>query len=396
VDLSLRYLLANQIKHLQGLGYDVVGISNPGPDVPWLNGQGIRHIPVNMTRTFSPLKDLSSLVNLVAILQRGRFDIVHTHNPKPGLIGQLAARAAGVPLVINTLHGFYFHEHTPPIWRRFYITTEKIAARQSSAILSQNPDDIATAVEEGICDPDQIRLLGNGIDLSRFDPTTISADEHLALQRNLGIEPGDLVVGFVGRLVAEKGIHDLMRAISLLRGQFPNLKVLLVGPLDAEKKDALHPDFVKDHGLEDICIFTGMRQDMPALYGLMDVFCLPSHREGFPRSPQEAAAMKVPAVVADIRGSRETVVDGETGRFFPVRDHRALARTLGEVLHDENLRWKMGQAARDFAERKFDEKRVFDIVAETYAKELAKIGRKPPDPKIQKERRRVGPGLYAA
>jgi glycosyltransferase involved in cell wall biosynthesis len=397
VDLSLRYLLANQLKFLQEQGYDVVGISNPGPDVPWLQGRGIKHIAVPMTRNFTPWADLKSTFNLMQVLQRGRFDIVHTHNPKPGLIGQIAARAAGVPIVVNTLHGFYFHDHMPEGWRRFYIAMEKIAAGQSSAILSQNPEDVATAIREGICGEEAIRLLGNGIDLKRFDPESLDDEEQNALKQELGIQEGDVVLGFVGRLVAEKGIHELFQAAAGLKKEFPRLKLLVVGPTDDEKSDALKPaDLMAQHGLEQTCIFTGMRQDMPQLYGLMDVFVLPSHREGYPRSPQEAAAMKVPSVVTDIRGCRETVVGGETGHFFPLKDVPGLISALRTLLGDEGKRQEMGAFARELALRKFDERDVFEKVAQTYARELAKTGSMPPDPRAQAQRKKAGPNLYAA
>ncbi len=114
IDLSLRLLLLNQLTAIRQAGYDVVAISAPGPHVAHVEAAGIRHIPVHMTRTFSPLADLRSLRELVRILRRERFDIVHTHNPKPGLIGQLAARIAGAPIVVNTLHGFYFHDRMSP------------------------------------------------------------------------------------------------------------------------------------------------------------------------------------------------------------------------------------------------------------------------------------------
>src|SRR5690606_10516281 len=139
-------------------------------------------------------------------------------------------------------------------------------------------------------------------------------DEQAKLERELGIQPGEPVVGFVGRLVEQKGILELLDAMRQVRAKIPNVRLLIVGPLDSEKKDALTVDVAKRYGLEDACVFTGMRQDMPELYALMDVFVLPSHREGFPRSPMEASAMSVPSVVTDIRGCRETVLEGETGR----------------------------------------------------------------------------------
>src|SRR4051794_10698274 len=126
VDMSLHYLLLNQLHSIQQSGYEVIAISAPGPEAPIIEQAGIRHIAVPMTRNFTPLADLGSLLRLYGVMRRERFTIVHTHTPKAGLLGQLAARMAGVPIVINTLHGFYFHDHMAPAARRFYIQMERI------------------------------------------------------------------------------------------------------------------------------------------------------------------------------------------------------------------------------------------------------------------------------
>ena len=223
--MSLRYMLLNQLKSLQESGYDVYGISAPGPERPVIEAAGIHYLPVKMTRNFTPLADLAALWQLYRVLKRERFTIVHTHTPKPGLLGQLAARMAGVPIVINTIHGFYFHEHMQPIWRRFYITLEKIAARCSDVVLSQNHEDVDTAIQEGICQPERIKYLGNGFNLEQFDRACLD-DSHLeSKRRELSLPPDVPVVGFVGRLVAEKGILELLQAARLIVQQIPQAAV---------------------------------------------------------------------------------------------------------------------------------------------------------------------------
>jgi glycosyltransferase involved in cell wall biosynthesis len=358
VDLSLRYLLLDQLLHLKNAGYDVVAISNPGPDVAHIEAAGIPHIPVRMTRNFTPLDDARALLDLERIFKRERFDIVHTHTPKPGLIGQLAARMAGVPVVVNTIHGFYFHDHMKPHVRRFYVLMERIAAQQSSAILSQNPEDIETGIRERIFARDQVELLGNGIDLQRFDRARLDDDAQRALRKDLGFADDDQIVGFVGRLVAEKGLPELFDAFARVRAEHPRARLLIVGPSDEEKPDAITQ---RAQGT-----FTGLRDDMPELYGLMDVLVLPSHREGFPRAPMEAAAMQVPCVVTDIRGCRETVVEGETGRFVPVRDPNALATTILELLQRPERARALGRNGRTLATQRFDQRHVFEKVEATY------------------------------
>ncbi|MBW2508574.1 MAG: glycosyltransferase family 4 protein, partial [Deltaproteobacteria bacterium] len=354
VDLSLRYLLLNQLERIRDEGYEVVGISADGPDVAAVEARGIPHFAVPMTRRFTPLADLRALWALVRLMRRERFDVVHTHTPKAGLLGQLAARLSGVPVVVNTLHGFYFHDGTKPLPRRFYVWMERIAAKCSDSIFSQNREDIATAVEERIARPELVKWLGNGIDVARFDRRRLSDESLDALRRDIGLNPTAPVVGFVGRLVEEKGILDLLQAAQSVAKAIPNVQFLIVGPYDEEKPDALRPDVGERYGLADRCRFLGMRHDMPELYALMDVLVLPSYREGFPRAPMEASAMGVPTVVTDIRGCREAVEDGVNGLLFPVGDVDALADALVGLLRDDARRGQMGAAARVMAEERFD------------------------------------------
>lgn len=374
IDLSLRFLLLNQLQSLQTAGYQIVGVSASGPDVSVLEAAGVRHISVPMTRRFSPLPDLLSLWRLYRVMRRERFTIVHTHNPKPGLLGQVAAWLAGTPIIVNTVHGFYFHDGMKPFWRRFYITVEKIAARCSDVILSQNSEDIAAAMTHHICPPEKIKYLGNGIDIQRFNRACPSPELVAQTRLALGVPPDAPVVGFVGRLVAEKGILELLAAAQQVAARLPQTRFLIIGPLDTEKADALTPAIAADYGLTDACIFTGMRQDMPELYALMDVFVLPSHREGFPRSPMEASAMGVPCVVTDIRGCREVVKDGHNGYLTRLGDVDALAAAILRLLTDKNKARQMGEHGRQMANQQFDEQLIFTRVKAEYARLLQEKG----------------------
>jgi len=370
VDLSLRYLLLNQLQRIQGEGYEVFAISADGPDVPVVEAAGIRHFAVPMTRRITPIADLRCLWNLFRIMRRERFDVVHTHTPKAGLLGQLAARFAGVPIVANTLHGFYFHDDMKPWLRRFYIWMERFAAKCSDTILSQNREDMATAVAERIASAGQVKWLGNGIDVARFDRRRLADAALDDLRRDIGIDSKAPVIGFVGRLVEEKGILDLLEAAKAVVQAIPHAQFLIVGPFDDDKPDALRPEVAEQYGVAAHCRFVGMRNDMPELYALMDVLVLPSYREGFPRAPMEASAMGVPTVVTDIRGCREAVDHGENGLLFPVGDAGALARSLIELLGDDERRAQMGATGRRIAENRFDEQKVFDRVLDEYERLL--------------------------
>jgi len=380
VDLSLRYLLLNQLRSLAQDGYQVSGISTAGPDVPEIEAAGIRHVPVHMTRSpFTPFRDLAALLKLFSHFRREKYSIVHTHTPKPGLLGPLAARMAGVPIVVNTVHGFYFHDHMPALLRRLYITMERIAARFSDIVLCQSSEDLKTAERERIGGAEKLRYLGNGIDLNRFDPLRVGDRERAEKRAELGISPDSALVGFVGRLVEEKGLREIFAAAPIVRAEIPNVHFLLVGPVDEEKTDAVAPSDAEESGVAGLCTFLGMRQDMPELYRAMDVFVLPSHREGFPRAPMEASAMGVPCIVTDIRGCREAVEHDRNGLLVPRGDANALAHAIVELLGDVDRARRLGETGRQMARERFDERRVFETVKSEYARLLRAKGLDAPD-----------------
>jgi len=384
IAMSLRYLLLNQLRSLRQAGYEVVGISSPGPEVSTVKTAGIRHIAVPMTRrAFTPLSDLRALWALYRIIRREQFVIVHTHTPKAGILGRWAAKLAGVPIVVHTSHGFVFHEGSPWLWRQFFIILEKMAARCSDVIFSVNHEDVETAIREGICDPGKILPLGNGgigVDIALFNRDRFASDDIARKRFEVGLPNGARVVGFVGRLVREKGLLELFAAARLVREKVPNVHFLFIGPVDTHKSDALTPDTAQEYGIGDICHFLGMRHDMPELYALMDVFVLPSHREGFPRAPMEASAMKVPCVVTDIRGCWEAVKHGRNGLLVPLGDAQALADAIVELLTDREKARRMGEEGRRMALERFDERLVFEKVKAEYARLLREKGLPEPEP----------------
>jgi len=374
VDLTLRFLLLGQLRRLRDEGYDVVGISAPGPWVAELEREGICHIPWRgATRSWDPQGDARALRELVGILRRERFDLVHTHNPKPGILGRLAARAAGVPCIANTVHGFYATPDDALAKRLAVLGLEWVAARCSDVELYQSEEDLRWARRRGLVDPPRSVLLGNGTDLARFDPSRIDAERVAALRRDLGIRPDELVVGTVGRMVAEKGYRELFAAAEQVRRERPEVRFLVVGEPDPEKADSLSDEEIaraKEH-----VAFAGWRTDVPDLLALMDVFVLPSWREGMPRSAIEAAAMGRPLVLTDIRGCREVARHGVEGLLVPPRAPGPLGEAILRLLGDPELRVSMGTAARERARERFDEGAVIDRIASETRRLLARKGR---------------------
>jgi glycosyltransferase involved in cell wall biosynthesis len=240
--------------------------------------------------------------------------------------------------------------------------------------LSQNREDIKTAIREGICDSSRIGYIGNGIDLGRFDHRRVSPLSIETRRTEFHIRTGDRVVGFVGRLVQDKGLLELFEAARMILEHEPRVRFLIIGQPDQDKPDALTPEDARKHGIFDSCIFAGQREDMPELYSLMDVFVLPSHREGFPRAPMEAGAMGVPCVLTDVRGCREVVEHNRNGLLVPLRNPPALAKAVIRLLTDKETATRMGKEAVRIAHERFDERVVFDKIKVQYARLITAKG----------------------
>lgn len=361
VDSSLWYLLRPQLRAVVDGGGEVLGISAPGPWVPALAADGVAHEPLpSSTRGWDPLADLRAARELWRILRRHRVDVLHTHNPKPGLYGRVVGRLAGVPLVVNTNHGLYVTEGRG-LRRAAVLALEGVAARFSDAELVQNEEDLAVLTRWRLNRPARTRLLGNGVDLARFRPPRDDG-ERAAARALLGADPDRLVVTMVGRLVAEKGFPELFAAARELDDRYV---VVCVGPDDPAKADALPRAAVAAAEATGVR-FLGLRDDVDVLYRGSDLFVLPSHREGFPRAAMEAAASGLPVIATDVRGCRQVVDDGVTGLLVPVRSPVALAAAIAELGADPGRRAAMGAAAVARAAGHFDERRVVALVMDTY------------------------------
>ncbi|HUV10461.1 MAG TPA: glycosyltransferase family 4 protein [Acidimicrobiia bacterium] len=371
VDLSHRLLLLPQLRAIRDEGWEVVAISRPGPSVAALEREGIRHLPLpSSTRGFDLAADARAGRELWRILRREHFDVLHTHNPKPGLYGRVLGRLAGVPVVVNTVHGLYAAPDDRLARRGLVYGLEAIASRCSDFELYQSREDFDLATRLRLVRRGRAALLGNGIDLQRFDPDRVPAAARAAVRREIGARDDDIVVGTVGRLVREKGFPEL---VEVCRRVGDRAVFVAAGPTDPEKADALD---VEDLDAARAAGFRllGMRDDVDVLYAAMDVFVLASHREGVPRAAMEAAAMGLPIVATDIRGCREVVDDGLNGVLVPPRDVPALTAALETLVASPSRRSAMGRAGRRIALERFDERRVVDLVMATYRSLLAPRG----------------------
>ena len=361
--MSLDWLLLPQLEAFASAGYDVIAMSAPDRHVAAIEASGIEHVPIPaLTRSVSPAQDWRALRQLQRAFREIAPDIVHTHNPKPGVLGRLAARRAGVPVVVNTVHGLYATFEDRWMRRGVVYGLERVASACSDAELVQNIEDLETLRSLGVPDS-KLTLLGNGVDLARFDPAGLPEGTRSRIRAELGVSHETVLVGAVGRLVWEKGYREVFAAAEQLEDR--NCRFVVIGPHEPGKRSAIGT--AARTAAERVgVIFAGHRDDMAEMYSALDMYVLASYREGFPRSAMEASAMGLPVLASDVRGCRQVVLDGQTGSLFPVGDADALADAVRRLVAEPDRRARLGAAARAKAIVDFDDRQVIATTLRTY------------------------------
>jgi glycosyltransferase involved in cell wall biosynthesis len=335
-------------------------VSSDGTYAERIRAEGFTYHSVTLQRSINVFSHIRAFFRLRKLMARERYQVVHTHTPIASLIGRAAARAAGVPVIVYTSHGFYFHERSHPIMRRFFVFLEKAAGRFTDLIFTVSGEDRTAAIDLAIAASDRVVHVGNGVDLVRFDRDRL-APEKSSVRAELGIPDAHQVICTVGRLVREKGFVELVDAFARVVKTLPDTHLLFVGgALDTDPDDASRAikERMSEYGIGDRVHLLSVRDDVERVLCASDVFVLPSHREGMPVSVLEAMAMGLPVVATDIRGSREAVVEGETGRLVPVADVARLAEAITELLENGDLRARFGAEAARIAREKYDENHV--------------------------------------
>lgn len=324
--------------------------------------------PIEVLRKISIGKDLKAVWGTYRYIKEVKADVVTGHTPKGGLVAMLAAWMARVPVRIYLRHGLVYETSTG-LKRSLLVNIDRLASRLATKIVCVSPSVARRSVEDGLNPEWKQTVLAhgtcNGIDIERFSKATVSEERTIALKQKLGINDGDFVVGFAGRLVRDKGIIELVRAYQEIRKEHQNVRLMLVGML--EIRDALPEDVVKTIRENESIISTGYvgYDTIEQYYALMDVFVLPSYREGFPTSVLEASAMEIPVITTRATGCCDSIKEGETG-FFVGHDEKDLEQALRKLFEDATLRERMGKAGRKFVEENFRQDIVWKEIEKLY------------------------------
>lgn len=328
---------------------------------PRAQALGLSFHAVPIARSTSPLAMVWAIYSLWRLFRRERFGVVHVHTPVAAIATRLAAVFAGTPVVLYTAHGFYFHQGMAAPLRWLHIASEWLLARFTTLILTQSVEDAELARRLCFKRADRIQAIGNGVEVGRFLPAT--AERRLAARAGFGLASDALVVGVVARQVAEKGYLELFDAFATVAASYSLLQLLICG----SRLDSDHAAAVRVQ-LNDLMrrfpsrvVAAGDVDQVELAYDAMDVFCLPSWREGMPRTILEAMMSGLPVVATDIRGIREEVVPGVTGLLVPVRDSAALATALAQLAAQPEKRHAFGSAGRERALRLYDERQVIAL-----------------------------------
>ena len=373
VPISFKVLLKGQLRFMASNGFDVKGVSSEGEELKEVReNEGIVMEAINMSRKITPFQDLKSLWEMWNFLRKEKPQIVHTHTPKAGIIGMLAARLAGVPHRLHTVAGLPLMEATG-IKRKILNFVEKLTYSSATRVYPNSKGLYDFILQNNFTQSNKLKIIANGssngINTTFFSPAQVSEIEKVKLGEKLNIQPDDFVFVFVGRIVSDKGINELIKAFSELQtaenNQLTGIKLLLVGGLESDL-DPLNPETLAEINQNRDIISVGFQQDVRPFFAISDALAFPSYREGFPNVVMQAGAMGLPSIVSDINGCNEIIVEGENGLIIPPKNVEKLKEKMLTLAKDKNLYAKLKENSRRMIENRYEQSVVWKALLEEY------------------------------
>jgi len=371
ISSSLNILLENQLNFMNQY-YEVEAISSDEEGLKKVSDlQGVKVHCIEMTRKISLLFDLIALWKLYRYFKKEKPFIVHTHTPKAGTLGMIAAKLAGVPHRLHTVAGLPLLE-AKGVKRIILNIVEKITYSCATFIYPNSNGLKNIIIQEHFCQTEKLKVLengsSNGIDTSYFNPVLISDEQKQILRLNLGITKEDFVFIFVGRIVGDKGINELVNAFEIFNKENKsggNAKLLLVGAFE-KKLDSLKPTTFQLFDSNKNIITVGYQNDVRSYFAISDCLVFPSYREGFPNVVLQAGAMGLPCIVSNINGCNEIITNGENGIIIPIKDEKSIGLAMQKMITDDSFRNHLRQNARKRIVGRFEQSTMWEAILAEY------------------------------
>jgi glycosyltransferase involved in cell wall biosynthesis len=373
IPMSLQKLLSGQMKFMVSKGFEVTMISSDSLDKEQIKREeDSEFVVVNMTRKISPIADIVSLWKLIVELRRIKPSIVHTHTPKAGLLGMMAAKITGVPVRLHTVAGLPLME-AKGLKRLMLNILERVAYGCATKVYPNSQILKDFIISSGFTNENKLKVIGNGssngINTEQFKLTPSIALKAEELAKALQLSDEHFTYIFIGRLVRDKGLEELVQSFTKLVTKYPEIRLLLVGPEEPEL-DPLSDECLMEIRNNHAIISVGYQTDVRPYLALSKVLVFPSYREGFPNVPMQAGCFNLPAIVTDINGCNEIIIEGENGLIIPVKDITALRNSMEKMFTDQIVYHKMVSNARKMITERYEQKLVWELILKEYKMHL--------------------------
>tara|TARA_R110002020_G_scaffold111085_10_gene256574 strand:- start:11113 stop:12243 length:1131 start_codon:yes stop_codon:yes gene_type:complete len=374
VPISLEKLLEGQLGFMKAY-FEVVAISAEKEKLEaYGKKEGVRVFPLELTRKITPIKDIAAVFKLYRFLKKEKPSIVHTHTPKAGIVGMTAAWFAGVPNRLHTVAGMPLMEASG-FKRKVLNFVEKLTYRFATEVYPNSKGLYDFIIAENFTKASKLSIIGNGssngIDTKYFDPVSYSENDKISLRDKLKIPQGHFLYIFVGRLVKDKGINELITAFSKLSDSNKTISLLLVGPFENDL-DPLLPETLSTIEKHPNIYTVGYQSDVRPYFSIADALVFPSYREGFPNVVMQAGAMGLPSIVTDINGCNEIIAHGKNGLIIPSKDTQALYNSIKQLSTKPSLFANLKANSRERVTLHYERQQVWDALLFEYQRLLGK------------------------
>jgi glycosyltransferase involved in cell wall biosynthesis len=368
IPLSLDKLLSGQLNYMNS-NYDVTAVSSEEDYLKKIGTkENVKTFNIEMSRKITPMRDIVAVVKLFLFLKKERPLIVHSHTPKAGIVAMIASKCAGIPIRLHTVAGLPLME-TKGLKRSILESVEKLTYSCATKVYPNSKGLHDFIVANKFTAHEKLKIIGsgssNGINTKHFSPEQVSTSQQQKLKTELGIEAEDFVFIFVGRLVADKGINEVVAAFKKIVQNNLNIKLLLVG-LYEQDLDPLDASTLEEINKNKNILFAGYQDEIRPYLAISNALVFASYREGFPNVVLQAGAMGLPSIVTDINGCNEIIVDGQNGIIIPVKNSDAVYKAMKEMKENNTLRTHLQQNSRTMIVSRFEQKVVWEAILEEY------------------------------